>query len=73
MFGLFITVTMMRCRGVGSWVAVGGSGVAIGWGSMMYSSMEELGFCGNKGEEGQDSECLKMNMILLLILVLIMI
>ena len=73
MFGLFITVTMVRCRGVGSWVAVGGSGVAIGGGSMMYSSMEELGFCGNKGEEGQDSECLKMNLILTLIFVSILI
>ena len=66
MFGLFITVTMVRCRGVGSWVPIGGSGVPIGGsmvgrGSMVHSSMEELGFCGNKGEESQDSECLKMN------------
>jgi hypothetical protein len=45
----------------------------VGRGSMVHSSMEELGFCGNKGEESQDCECLKMNLILTLILVLILI
>ncbi len=62
MFGLFITVTMVGCRGigcrgVGSRVPIGGR--MVDRGRMMYSSMEELGFCGNKGEESQDSECLK--------------
>jgi hypothetical protein len=38
MFGLFITVAMVGCRGVGSWVAGGGSGVARGGGSRVYSA-----------------------------------